>query len=134
MSVISRRAGLKRELIEEIFSLYKGVFRRPELWIKENAVPAGTQITPLHIRWHIVTNSDRTLLEITSAGKIIVLDEFSLKKFPSDRISRKKSPAADGTVKAMLLTEVYADARAWEKMNKKRRRAIIAGKKRHCPE
>lgn len=129
------RSRLKRELIEEIFSLYKGVFRRPELWLKEISVSAGGQITPPHIRWHVVTNADRTLLEITSAGKIIVLDEYSLKKFPSDRISRNKVPEANGTVKAMLLTEVYADARAWEKMNKKRRRAMsYRGKNRYCPE
>jgi len=133
MSVINRRAGLKRELIEEIFSLYKGIFRRPELWIKENTVPAGAKITPPHIRWHVVTHSGRTLLEITSAGKIRVLDEFSLKKFPSDRISRNKVPAADGTVKAMLLTEAYADARAWEKMNKKRRRAMSYRGKKALP-
>lgn len=123
----SRRARLKRELIEEIFSLYKGVFRRAELWIKENSVSSGTKIPPPHIRWHIVTNSDRTLLEITSAGKIRVLNEFSLKKFPSDRISRNKIPEANGSVKAMLLTEAYADARAWEKMNKKRRVASSRG-------
>lgn len=96
----------EEELFDKITASFRAIFQPAELWLKETTPIRQSWEPIIPPRRHVVTNSDRTLLEIMPDGSLRPTSEFSFRRFSGDKYEAKvRYPEGPGTVRAQPLPE-----------------------------
>jgi len=99
----------EEELFDKITASFRAIFQPAELWLKETTPIRQSWEPILPPRRHVVTNSDRSLLEIMPDGSLRPTSAFSFRRFSSDKYEAKiRYPEGPGTVRAQPLPEARA--------------------------
>ncbi|EAW8032253.1 hypothetical protein S838_22925 [Salmonella enterica] len=96
-------------LFDRITARFRTIFQPAELWLKETTPIRKSGEPVLPPRRHVVTGSDRALLEIMPDGSLRPVSTFSFRRFPGDKKDATiRYPEGPGTVRAQPLPEARA--------------------------